>query len=139
MLATQTVPAQESEQASSSETPQTVTQVSTVGSFDKAPTFFSILFDVHTLLHNKTSSKLFSRRLPPLSLYSSALLFFIRGACPIITAVYMQHLMGIDGVIVALLQEITEAVSDMIMMKPSKVNEEERLEGDGKMEVKAKP
>ncbi|KAK4836047.1 hypothetical protein QYF36_017856 [Acer negundo] len=56
-----------------------------------------------------------------------------------LVGVYMQHLMGIDGVIVALLQEITEAVSDMIMMKPSKVNEEERLEGDGKMEVKAKP
>ncbi|KAI9177974.1 hypothetical protein LWI28_021293 [Acer negundo] len=54
-------------------------------------------------------------------------------------AVYMQHLMGIDGVIVDLVQEITEAVSDMIMMKPSKVEEEERLEGDGKMEVKAKP
>ncbi|KAK1572182.1 hypothetical protein Q3G72_028762 [Acer saccharum] len=33
-------------------------------------------------------------------------------------AVYMQHLMGIDGVIVALVQEIIEAVSDMIMMKP---------------------
>ena len=48
-------------------------------------------------------------------------------------AVYMQHLMGIDGVIVDLVQEITEAVSDMIMMKPSKV------EGEGKMEVKAKP
>ncbi|KAJ4823840.1 hypothetical protein Tsubulata_047402 [Turnera subulata] len=29
-------------------------------------------------------------------------------------AVYMQHLMGIDGVIVVLVQEITEAVSDMI-------------------------
>ncbi|KAJ0112234.1 hypothetical protein Patl1_03084 [Pistacia atlantica] len=33
-------------------------------------------------------------------------------------AVYMQHLMGIEGVIVDLVQEITEAVSDMI--KPPK-------------------
>lgn len=29
-------------------------------------------------------------------------------------AVYMQHLMGIEGVIVDLVQEITEAVSDLI-------------------------
>jgi len=47
-------------------------------------------------------------------------------------AVYMQHLMGIDGVIVDLVQEITEAVSDLI--KPSKMGE-----GDGEMEVKSKP
>ena len=44
----------------------------------------------------------------------------------------MQHLMGIDGVIVDLVQEITEAVSDLI--KPSKMGE-----GDGEMEVKSKP
>ncbi|KAB5516227.1 hypothetical protein DKX38_026875 [Salix brachista] len=50
-------------------------------------------------------------------------------------AVYMQHLMGIDGVIVDLVQEITEAVSDLI--KPSKMGEEEG--GDGEMEVKSKP
>ncbi|KAL5864545.1 hypothetical protein ACOSQ3_002059 [Xanthoceras sorbifolium] len=53
-------------------------------------------------------------------------------------AVYMQHLMGIDGVIVDLVQEITKAVSDLI--KPPKVEEEESLEEEnGKMEVKAKP
>ncbi|KAJ6420886.1 hypothetical protein OIU84_028294 [Salix udensis] len=51
-------------------------------------------------------------------------------------AVYMQHLMGIDGVIVDLVQEITEAVSDLI--KPSKMGEEEEG-GDGEMEVKSKP
>ncbi|KAF9663524.1 hypothetical protein SADUNF_Sadunf17G0060300 [Salix dunnii] len=50
-------------------------------------------------------------------------------------AVYMQHLMGIDGVIVDLVQEITEAVSDLI--EPSKMGE---AEGDGgEMEVKSKP
>lgn len=56
-------------------------------------------------------------------------------------AVYMQHLMGIDGVIVDLVQEITEAVHDMI--KPSKALEEEdkkSLNGEGENgEVKAKP
>uniref|UniRef100_A0A2C9V0M5 glycerophosphodiester phosphodiesterase n=1 Tax=Manihot esculenta TaxID=3983 RepID=A0A2C9V0M5_MANES len=41
-------------------------------------------------------------------------------------AVYMQHLMGINGVIVDQVKEITEAVSDMI--KPSKVDEEEEEE-----------
>ncbi|KAJ6370144.1 hypothetical protein OIU76_028421 [Salix suchowensis] len=39
-------------------------------------------------------------------------------------AVYMQHLMGIDGVIVDLVQEITEAVSDLI--KPSKIGRRRR-------------
>ncbi|CAK7328358.1 unnamed protein product [Dovyalis caffra] len=53
-------------------------------------------------------------------------------------AVYMQHLMGIDGVIVDLVQEITEAVSDLI--KPSKEEEAESLaEGDGEMQGKSKP
>lgn len=53
-------------------------------------------------------------------------------------AVYMQHLMGIDGVIVDFVQEITEAVADM--MKPSKIGEEEELsEGIGKVEGKSKP
>ncbi|KAL5581422.1 hypothetical protein UlMin_013864 [Ulmus minor] len=50
-------------------------------------------------------------------------------------AVYMQHLMGIDGVIVDLVQEITEAVSDLI--KPSTVGEEESFaEENGKRESK---
>ncbi|CAK8542699.1 unnamed protein product [Lathyrus sativus] len=53
-------------------------------------------------------------------------------------AVYMQHLMGIDGVIVDFVQEITEAVADM--MKPSKMGEEEGLsEGNEKVEGKSKP
>ncbi|RVW45063.1 Glycerophosphodiester phosphodiesterase GDPD1, chloroplastic [Vitis vinifera] len=40
-------------------------------------------------------------------------------------AVYMQHLMGVEGVIVDLVKEITEAVSDL--MKPSKEGDEESL------------
>ncbi|WJX77122.1 Lysophospholipase D gdpd1 [Trifolium repens] len=56
-------------------------------------------------------------------------------------AVYMQHLMGIDGVIVDFVQEITEAVADMV--KPTKnIGEEEGLteEGVEKVEVnKSKP
>ncbi|XP_044502999.1 glycerophosphodiester phosphodiesterase GDPD1, chloroplastic-like [Mangifera indica] len=54
-------------------------------------------------------------------------------------AVYMQYLMGIEGVIVDLVQEITESVTDMI--KPPKVDEDgEKLnEGDGDREVKTKP
>ncbi|XP_022774216.1 glycerophosphodiester phosphodiesterase GDPD1, chloroplastic-like [Durio zibethinus] len=53
-------------------------------------------------------------------------------------AVYMQHLMGIDGVIVDFLQEISQAVADMI--KPAKaVNAEEGLsEGNGETEAKSK-
>lgn len=51
----------------------------------------------------------------------------------------MQNLMGIEGVIVDLVQEITESVTDMI--KPPKVDEDgEKLnEGDGDREVKTKP
>lgn len=53
-------------------------------------------------------------------------------------AVYMQHLMGIDGVIVDLVKEITEAVSNMI--KPLKADEEaEEAEEDGKLQGGAKP
>lgn len=57
-------------------------------------------------------------------------------------AVYMQYLMGIEGVIVDLVQEITEAVSDMI--KPTTAEDggdKNLLEGDGKMQmqVKSKP
>ncbi|KAI3457798.1 hypothetical protein Pfo_014461 [Paulownia fortunei] len=49
-------------------------------------------------------------------------------------AVYMQHLMGVDGVIVDLVQEITEAVSTM--MKPSgDVEEEILLEGEEQVKV----
>ncbi|CAB4283872.1 unnamed protein product [Prunus armeniaca] len=54
----------------------------------------------------------------------------------------MQHLMGIEGVIVNLVQEITEAVSDMI--KPT-IAEDVRegghknlLEGDRKMQMQVK-
>lgn len=50
----------------------------------------------------------------------------------------MQHLMGVEGVIVDLVKEITEAVSDL--MKPSKEGDEESLpEGVGQMQVKSKP
>ncbi|MED6221226.1 hypothetical protein PIB30_052525 [Stylosanthes scabra] len=58
-------------------------------------------------------------------------------------AVYMQHLMGIDGVIVDLVQEITEAVANMI--KPASNNAaggEEGLaekEGMGKLQVNSNP
>ncbi|KAL6139391.1 hypothetical protein ACLB2K_057696 [Fragaria x ananassa] len=56
-------------------------------------------------------------------------------------AVYMQHLMGIEGVIVDFVEEITEAVCDMIQ-KPVMATEEDGddlLEGDGKMQLKSKP
>ncbi|KAL6994508.1 Lysophospholipase D gdpd1 [Sarracenia purpurea var. burkii] len=53
-------------------------------------------------------------------------------------AVYLQYLMGIKGVIVDLVQEITEAVSDMI--KPSREGEEERkMEGEEQVQVKENP
>ncbi|KAL2320344.1 hypothetical protein Fmac_029313 [Flemingia macrophylla] len=54
--------------------------------------------------------------------------------------VYMQHLMGIDGVIVDLVQEITEAVADMI--KPTKGGDGEQgvTEGSEKVhQVNTKP
>lgn len=40
-------------------------------------------------------------------------------------AVYLQHLMGVDGVIVDLVREITEAVSKM--MRPRVVEMEEKM------------
>lgn len=48
-------------------------------------------------------------------------------------AVYMQHLMGIDGVIVDLVQEITEAVSNLVK-KPEEVEDEILLEGEEKVQ-----
>ena len=83
---TQTVRAHASAQASSSDTPQTVTQVSGIGSFENAPTFFSILFDVHTLSQTKISSEFFSLPRALCNLCSSACLFFMRKACPATTA-----------------------------------------------------
>ncbi|CAL0318495.1 unnamed protein product [Lupinus luteus] len=47
-------------------------------------------------------------------------------------AVYMQHLMGIDGVIVDLVQEITEAVANLIT-STMVVDEEGLTEGMGKL------
>lgn len=47
-------------------------------------------------------------------------------------AVYMQHLMGIDGVIVDLVKEITESISDL--MKPSNDEDENNLDS-----AKSKP
>ncbi|KAM2682594.1 hypothetical protein EV1_044320 [Malus domestica] len=56
-------------------------------------------------------------------------------------AVYMQYLMGVEGVIVDFVKEITEAVSDMI--KPLGGAEEDGgkrlLEEDRPMQVKSKP
>lgn len=50
--------------------------------------------------------------------------------------VYVQHLMGVEGVIVDLVREITEAVPDF--SDPAKVGEELRLLGkEGKMKVEA--
>lgn len=49
-------------------------------------------------------------------------------------SVYLQHLMGIDGVIVDFVQDITEAVNNLI--KP--VNTEEQVE-DGQLLFGAKP
>ncbi|KAF3432342.1 hypothetical protein FNV43_RR27082 [Rhamnella rubrinervis] len=53
--------------------------------------------------------------------------------------VYMQHLMGVEGVIVDLVQEITEAVSDYL--SPSKEYEEDNIvtEKTDTMQVKTKP
>ncbi|KAJ4711464.1 Glycerophosphodiester phosphodiesterase [Melia azedarach] len=52
--------------------------------------------------------------------------------------VYMQRLMGVEGVIVDLIQEITEAVSDFI--KNEKEGEEEScLDEDGNKQMKTKP
>lgn len=48
-------------------------------------------------------------------------------------AVYMQHLMGVEGVIVDLVKEITEAVHKMIK------EEDNQLEVDNIMQLKAKP
>ncbi|CAK9317733.1 unnamed protein product [Citrullus colocynthis] len=57
-------------------------------------------------------------------------------------AVYMQHLMGVDGVIVDLVQEITEAMEEM-MIKPGKATgageEEGKKEEEGKVQVDKKP
>lgn len=44
----------------------------------------------------------------------------------------MQHLMGINGVIVDLVQEITKAVSDMI--KPPRIIDSEKEGGESKNE-----
>lgn len=79
---TQTVRAHASEQASSSDTPQTVTQVSGMGSFENAPTFLSILLDVQTLSQTNMSSDVFSLPRALLILCSSARRFLILKACP---------------------------------------------------------
>lgn len=47
-------------------------------------------------------------------------------------AVYMQHLMGVDGVIVDLVQEITEVVSDFF--RPAVDGEDGFCEGEGDKE-----
>ncbi|RZR91569.1 hypothetical protein BHM03_00019717 [Ensete ventricosum] len=67
---------------------------------------------------------------------------FIDHAVNVPEAVYMQHLMGIDGVIVDLVEEITEAVSDFIT--PTSVAEEHEGLSDAVVEprqvkVRARP
>ncbi|XP_019431945.1 PREDICTED: glycerophosphodiester phosphodiesterase GDPD1, chloroplastic-like [Lupinus angustifolius] len=52
--------------------------------------------------------------------------------------VCMQHLMGIDGVIVDLVQEITEVVANLIT-STMVVDEEGLTEGMGKMQLHSKP
>ncbi|XP_057481313.1 glycerophosphodiester phosphodiesterase GDPD1, chloroplastic-like [Actinidia eriantha] len=54
-------------------------------------------------------------------------------------AVYMQHLMGVEGEIVDLVQEITESVSYMIKPSMEEGEEEILLEGEGQIQVKTKP
>lgn len=52
----------------------------------------------------------------------------LRGCCSNVgEAVYMQHLMGIDGVIVDLVEEIAEAVSDLMIKPSTKAGDEKNL------------
>ncbi|KAE9605161.1 putative glycerophosphodiester phosphodiesterase [Lupinus albus] len=53
-------------------------------------------------------------------------------------AVYMQHLMGIDGVIVDLVQEITEAVANLITSAMI-IDEQGLTEGVEKLQLHSKP
>lgn len=54
-------------------------------------------------------------------------------------AVHLQHLMGIEGVIVDLVQEITEAVSEIIKPSKEQGGEEILMEREEQIWVKAKP
>ncbi|XWS30540.1 hypothetical protein CRYUN_Cryun24cG0126600 [Craigia yunnanensis] len=54
-------------------------------------------------------------------------------------AVYMQHLMGIEGVIVDFVQEISQAVEDMINPVKAVTAEESLSEGNGETEANSKP
>ncbi|KAL6954341.1 Lysophospholipase D gdpd1 [Sarracenia purpurea var. burkii] len=54
-------------------------------------------------------------------------------------AVYLQHLMGVEGVIVDLVQEITEAVSSMIKPMREEGEEERVFEREEQIGNKAKP
>ncbi|KAE9446076.1 hypothetical protein C3L33_22003, partial [Rhododendron williamsianum] len=54
-------------------------------------------------------------------------------------AVHLQHLMGIEGVIVDLVQEITEAVSEMIKPSKEQGGEEILMEREEQIRAKAKP
>ncbi|KAF3435286.1 hypothetical protein FNV43_RR22373 [Rhamnella rubrinervis] len=53
-------------------------------------------------------------------------------------AVYMQYLMGVEGVIIDLVQEITEAVADMIKPSTEEEEKESLREEAGEVEVKSK-
>lgn len=60
----------------------------------------------------------------------------------VVEAVYLQHLMGVEGVIVDLVGEITEAVSKMIKLPEKKMGagDQEQVEREGEeLEMKGKP
>jgi len=50
----------------------------------------------------------------------------------------MQHLMGIEGVIVDFVQEIKEAVSDFISTSNEGADEEQSSDGEGKGEKRGR-
>lgn len=54
-------------------------------------------------------------------------------------AVYMQHLMGIDGVIVDLVKEIREAVSDLNMPAEEEEGALHAVEGEGQVPAITRP
>lgn len=63
--------------------------------------------------------------------------FFVFSNVP--EVVYLQHLMGVEGVIVDLVQEITEAVSFMIKQPSGDGEEEVLLEGEDQIPGKTNP
>ncbi|CAL5433520.1 unnamed protein product [Camellia sinensis] len=94
-----------------------------------------VMFD-----HAKDRPIIFSTFHPVVALLARKLQSTYAGLCPsnMPKAVYLQHLMGVEGVIVDLVEEITEAVS--VMFKPSSEGEGKvLLEGEDQIQVKANP